>query len=165
MAMDEKRGQGRAGLATIEASGASVTTLSTPIAFAYAIDRKAGRLVLGTSAASVARYLRAASDPEGGARFRDLQAAAFPGFESFVCVDLDAMTRLADRYRDRLAGALATRQNRPAAEVQGDLEHVLGLARLFRAAFVASRIEPDATAIHRVFGLVLHESPPTPARP
>ncbi len=64
LAMDEKRGQGRAGIATVEAAGASVTTLSTPIPLAYAIDRTGGRLVLGSSAAAVARYLESASDPE-----------------------------------------------------------------------------------------------------
>ena len=158
LAMDEKRGQGRAGIATVEAAGASVTTLSTPIPFAYAIDRTGGRLVLGTSAAAVARYLESASDPEAGARFRELQAAAFPGFATFVCIDLEALTRLGGRYRARLARNLAARQARPAAEVEGDLEHVLALAGLFRAAFVASRIEPDATAIHRTLGVILKDS-------
>jgi hypothetical protein len=158
LALDEKRGQGRARIATFEAAGASVTTLSTPIPFAYAIDRPGGRLVLGTSAPAVARYLESASDPEAGVRFRDLQAAAFPGFATFICIDLDAVTRLGSQYRARLARNLAARQNRPAAEVEGDLEHVLALAGLFRAAFIASRIEPDATAIHRTFGVILKDS-------
>ncbi len=93
-----------------------MTTLSTPIPLAYAIDRPGGRLILGTSAPAVARYLEHAADPEAGSRFRDLQAAAFPGFETFVCIDLDALTRLAGRYRERLALNLAARQNRPAAD-------------------------------------------------
>jgi hypothetical protein len=166
LAMDEKRGEGRAGIATFEAAGASVTTLSAPIRFAYAIDRPGGRLVLGTSASAVARYLESASDADAGARFRDVRAVAFPGFETYICIDLDTSTRLAGRYRDRLARFLAARQNRPASDVEKDLEHVLALARLFRAAFVASRIEPDAMAIHRTFGVILHESPgPSSARP
>ena len=138
--------------------GRSVRTLSAPLPFAYAVDGRGGRLVLGTSARSVSRYLDGTSDPESGARFRDLQAATFPGYATFACVDLDAMTRLADRFRDRLAKTLAARQNRPTKEVEGDLEHVLALARLFRAAYVASRIEPDATAVQRSFGLILHGS-------
>lgn len=163
MALDEKRGQGRAAIATSEAGGATVTTLSIPIPFAYAIDRPGARLVLGTSAASVARYLEAASDPEAGERFRDWQAAAFPGFETFICVDLDSLTGLASRHRERLARTLAARQKRPAAEVEDDLEQALSLARLFRAAFIASRIEPDASALHRCFGLIPSESRPTSA--
>jgi hypothetical protein len=166
MALDEKRGRGRAGIATSEAAGASVMTLNIPIPFAFAIDRTGGRLVLGTSPSSVARYLEGASDPTAGARFRDWQAAAFPGYQTFVCVDLDALTRVAGQYRARLALNLAARQNRPAAEVEGDLEQVLALARLFRAAFIASRIEPEATAVHRCFGLILHDSQgPAAARP
>jgi hypothetical protein len=165
-ALDDKCGQGRARIATREIAGASVNTLDIPIPFAYALDRSAGRLVLGTSAVAVGRYLESGSDPEAGARFRDLQAAAFPGFSTFLCVDLDAMTRLATRHRERLAHTLAARQNRPPDEVGGDLEHVLALARLFRAAFVASRIEPDATAVYRTFGVVLNDSQaPSSAQP
>jgi hypothetical protein len=154
MALDEKRGGGRAILATSEAAGSTVTTLSIPIPFAYAIDRSWSRLVMGTSAASVARYLEAASDPEAGVRFREWQAAAFPGYETFACVDLEALTGLAGRYRDRLARNLSARQKRPAADVEDDLNQALALARLFQAAFVASRIEPDASALHRCFGLI-----------
>ncbi len=158
MALDEKRGQGRAGLATTEVAGATVTTLSTPIPFAYAIDRNGGRLVLGTSAASVARYLEGASDPAAGARFRELQAVAFPGYETFVCVDLESLAGLAGRYREHLTRNLAARQKRTASDVEKDLEHVLALAHLFRAAFIASRIEPDASAIHRCFGVIVRDS-------
>lgn len=158
VAMDEKHGRGRAAIATSPAAVASVMTLNIPIPFACAIDRAGGRLVLGTSAASVARYLESSSDPDAGARFRDWQAAAFPGYETFVCVDLDALTRLAGRYRGRLASKLAARQDRPVSEVETDLHHVLALARLFRAAFVASRIEPDASALHRCLGVILKDS-------
>jgi hypothetical protein len=157
MALDEKRGQGRGAIQSSDAAGVTVTTLSTPIPFAYAVDRKGGRLVLGTSASAVARYFESASDPDAGARFRALQAAAFAEYETFVCVDLEAVTRLAGIYRDRLARNLAARQKRPAAEVGRDLEHVLALAGLFRAAFVASRIEPDAAAIHRRLGVILKD--------
>lgn len=157
MALDEKHAPGGSTIASTEAAGARVATLRPPIPFAYAIDRSSGRLVLGTSAPSVARYLEAAADPSSGARFRDLQAAAFPDYDSFVCIDLDAVTRLGGRYRTRVASRVAARRHRPQADVERDLEHVLALAHLFRAAFIAGRIEPDATAIHRTFGLILHE--------
>ncbi len=156
MALDEKRAPGGSAIATTDAAGARVATLRPPIPFAYAVDRASGRLVLGTSAPSVARYLEAAADPEAGARFRDLRAAAFPEYDSFVCIDLDAVTRLGGRYRARVASKVAARRHRPEADVERDLEHVLALANLFRAAFIAGRIEPDATAIHRTFGLILH---------
>jgi hypothetical protein len=113
--------------------------------------------VLGTSASAVARYIESASDPDAGARFGVLQAAAFAEYETFVCVDLEGLTRLAGRFRDRLARNLAARQKRPAAEVGRDLEQVLALAGLFRAAFVASRIEPDASAVHRRLGVILKD--------
>jgi hypothetical protein len=161
-ALDPNRGQGRARIATRDVAGATVMTLDVPLAFAFAVDRVNCRLVLGTSAAAVVRYLESSSDPEAGRRFRDLQAAAFPDAETFVCVDLDALTRFAGRDRGRLARILAARQTRPAAEVERDLDHVLALARLFRAAFLTSRMEPDADAVHRSLGVLL-QAPGTPS--
>jgi hypothetical protein len=166
-ALDEHRGGGRARIATREVAGATVTTLDVPLPFAYAVDRVHGRLVLGTSAGAVARYLECgSSDANASGGFWGLQAAAFAGFETFLCIDFDAVTRLSDRYRDRLILSLAHRQKRPVAAVEGDLEHLLALVRLFRAAFLASRIEPDATAVYRAFGIILHHDrllpPPNP---
>ena len=160
MALDEKRGRGRAGLATFEVAGASVTTLSVPIPFAYAIDRPGGRLILGSSAAAVARYLASASDR--GGRF-PIPRLAGRGLPRIRDVRLhrsrrpDAARRPVSRAAGPQPGRAAESPGRPT--VEEDLEHVLALARLFRAAFVASRIEPDATAIHRTFGVILHGSP------
>jgi hypothetical protein len=162
-AMDDKRGEGRSRIASRAAAGATVMTLDVPLPFAFAVDRARGHLVMGSSAMAVARYLESSTDPEAGRRFRELQAVAFADAETFLCIDLDALTRLADRYRDRLAKNLAARQKRPAVDVERDLDHVLALARLFRAAFVTSRMEPDATAVHRTLGVILHhEELPSP---
>ena len=111
---------------------------------------------MGTSADSVARYLESSSDPKAGERFRRLRAGSFPGNETFLCVDFDAVSKLAGRHRDRLIQTLAARKQRPAADVDGDLTQVLALARLFEAAFVTSRFEPDATTVQRRVGLILH---------
>jgi hypothetical protein len=162
-ALDEHRGGGRARIATRDVAGATVTTLDIPLPFAYAVDRAQGRLVLGTSAAAVARYLEGPSEVDANGGFWGLQAAAFAGFETFFCIDFDAVTRLAGRYRDRLALSLANRQKRPVMAVAGDLDHLLALARLFRAAFLASRIEPDGTAVHRAFGVILHPDKSVPS--
>jgi hypothetical protein len=156
-AMDEKRNQGRSRITTRVVAGITVTTLDFPISFAYAIDARGARLVLGTSVTSVARYLEAASDPKAGERFRRLQAAAFPDDETFFCVDLDAFSQLASRYRDRVVQTLAARKQRPASEVDRDLTQVLALARLFEAVFLTSRLDPDATAVHHKVGLMLHD--------
>ena len=97
-----------------------------PLPFAYAVDRVNGRLVLGTSAAAIARYLESSSDPKAGQRFREFQAAAFAGAVTFVCVDFDAFTRLADRYRDRLAQTLAARQKPRRSSGQAENDQVTG---------------------------------------
>jgi hypothetical protein len=156
-ALDEKHGQGRSRIATREVAGATVTTLDPPLPFAYALDPKNSRLILGTSAGSVARYLEMSEDPHAGERFRAFQAAAFVEAETFVCIDLDASTRLAGQYRDRLASNLAARQKRSVADVEGDLDHVLAMAGLFRAAFLTCRIEPDVRAMHQTLGVILRD--------
>ena len=154
-AMDEKRNQGRSRILTRVVAGATVTTLDFRIPFAYAVDVTGSRLVLSTSADSVARYLESLSDPKAGERFRRLRAGSFPGDETFLCVDLDALNKLAGRHRDGFVQALAVRRRQPAADVDRDLTQVLALARLFEAAFVTSRFEPDATAVQRRAGLIL----------
>ena len=156
-ALDEKRGEGRSRITTRVVAGATVTTLDIPIPFAYAVDRVHGRLVLGTAETAVAHFLESSSDPQSGHRYREFQAVAFPDFETFVCIDLDTLRRLADRHRDRLARNFAARQKRPVSEVEKDLDHVLTLAGLFRAAYLSSRIEPDASAVHRRVGVILHQ--------
>jgi hypothetical protein len=154
--LDEHRGGGRARIATRDVAGATVTTLDVPLPFAYAVDRVHGRLVLSTSAGAVTRYLEGSYAGVRSGGFWGLQAATFAGFETFLCIDFDAVTRLAGQYRDRLVLSLANRQKRPVTAVAADLEHLLTLARIFRAAFFASRIEPDATAVYRTFGVILH---------
>jgi len=156
-AMDEKRNQGRSRILTRVVAGATVTTLDYPVPFAYAFDSAGSHLVVGTSAGSVARYLESSSDPKAGERFRRLQSAAFPGDETFFCVDFDALNKLAGSHRDRLVRSLAARKRRPAVDVDRDLTQVLALARLFEAAFVTSRFESDASTVQRRVGLILHE--------
>ena len=156
-ALDEKRAQGRSRLIGTVVAGASVTTLDTPSPFAYSVDRAGDRLVVSNLVDSIARYLEGSSDSKTGQRFEQFQATAFPEAETFLCVDLDALHGLADRHRDILAQTIAARQNRPVADVKGDLDQVLTLARQFQAAFVSSRIDADTAAVHHSAGLILHD--------
>jgi hypothetical protein len=112
---------------------------------------------MSTSPGAVARYLASSSDPKAGERFHQLQATAFGDAETFICLDLDALNQLAGKQRNRLVETLAARQKRPAADVASDLAQVLALARLFRAGFVTSRFDADATAVHRGVGLIRHD--------
>ena len=58
---------------------------------------------------------------------------------------------------DRLVEILAARKNQPAALVDRDLTQVLAFARLFEAAYVTSRFEPEAAAVHRRIGLITQD--------
>jgi hypothetical protein len=157
VAMDETRAEGRSRITTQVIAGTSVTTLDPPIAFAYAVDQIRDRLVLSTSPAAVARYLEHAGDQNAGSSFGRIRAAAFADATSCACVDFDALGLVVAGHRDRVVRALAARQNRPIADVDRDLAHALALARLFRAGFITSRIDTDATAVQRRVGLLTHE--------
>jgi hypothetical protein len=163
-ALDEKLGQGRSRIVTMKIAGGTVTTLDAPGAFAYGFDARASRLVLGNSAAAVARYLESAPDFRAARRFQDFEARA-PRAGMFAYVDLQAATSVASQFRERLAEALAIRQKRSATEVARDLDDVIASARLLRGAFVASHVEPDASAVKRCVGLILRPQEPTSPRP
>ncbi len=156
-ALDEKRAQGRSRIIGRMVAGSAVATLDTPIPFAYAVDRAGDRLVVSNLADSIARYLEGSSDSKTGQRFDQFRATAFPEAETFLCIDLDAVNGMADGHRDILVQTIAARQKRSVADVKKDLDQVLTLARLFQAAFVSSRIDPDATAVHQSAGLILHD--------
>ena len=157
-ALDEKRNNGRSQIITRPVADSNVTALSSSTPFAYALDDGRSRLILSTSPEAAARYLETASKPQAGARFRQFRARAFPDAQTFLCVDLTALSTLAARRHEPLVQLLATRNNRPPADVERDLAQVVALARLFDAAFLTSRFEPEAAAVHRRAGLLLHES-------
>jgi hypothetical protein len=156
-AMDEKRAQGRSRLVNRVVAGTTVTTLGPPVPFAYAVDRVRARLILSFSPDAIVRYLERSTDLKAGERFGRLRAAAFADAVTYACVDFDALENLAAKHRGRLVQTLAVRQKRPADEVDRDLSHVLALTRLFRAGFITSRFDPDATAVQRSVGLIRHE--------
>jgi hypothetical protein len=131
--------------------------MDTPIPFAYAVDCAGDRLVVSNLVDSIARYLEGSSGSKTGQRFDQFRATAFPEAETFLCIDLDAVNGMADGHRDILVQTIAARQKRSFADVKKDLDQVLTLARLFQAAFVSSRIDPDTTAVHHSAGLILHE--------
>ena len=157
VAMDEKRSQGRSRIATHTVAGTTVTTLDPPVPFAYAVDRARSRLILSTSPAPSARYLesrpiRRPASGSPGSRPRRLKTP----IPTRASTSLPSSTS-ADKHRERLVQTLAARQKRPVDEVDRDLSHVLAIARLFRAGFITSRFDADATAVHRTVGLIRHE--------
>jgi len=164
LALDPDRTQGRAKITTRTVAGVAIQTLDFPISFSYAIDRSSGRVILSTSTDAIARYLEHATDLRSGARFRRFQAVGFSNAQTFGCIDLEAINRLASRHRDRLVQSLAARQDRPIADVDRDLAQVQALARLIDAVFITTRIDPQATAVERSIGVILHAPPTEPAR-
>jgi hypothetical protein len=163
LALDKERAQGRARIKSRAVAGVAIHSLDVSTSFAYAIDRSSKRVILSNSADAIARFLEHTADFKAGGRFRRLQAAAFPNAQTFGCINLEVISRLASRDRDRLVHSLALRQGRPIAEVDRDLTQVQALARLIDAAFVTSRIESQATVVERSIGVIFRARESQPA--
>jgi hypothetical protein len=132
----------------------TISTLDPPISFAYAIDHSGHRLILGTSALAIERYLHAGSDPQAAARFRQLQAAAFADARSFLCLDLAAAETLMRKHRDQFTKMIAARDKRSVDDVSDDLDQFLALAHLFDAAFLTIRVDRASATIHETLGVL-----------
>jgi hypothetical protein len=154
-ALDRRHEQGRLELKTRDVGGRKLTSLvpSTPLAFAAEGDR----IILGSSAAAVARAITQAANPTEGP-LEQLRTTRFPQAGSFACVDL---IRLHDHVVDRrtpLAARLAAGHKRSLEDAQHDVDEALALMALFRQAYATSDIEPDASAVHRSLGLIPREA-------
>jgi hypothetical protein len=158
LALDQKRVPATARLTTKD----GVTALDVPYPFAFAIDRQGRRLIVGSSADSIAGYLHAGASPNAGERFRAIRAAGYPDCDSFAAADLPALGALAERHKDRLVASLARRGGRKPGDVARDLDQLLIAARLFDAAFVAARFDEAASILEHRLGL-LARPPATPA--
>jgi hypothetical protein len=154
MALDEKRAGGRSRIDKREVSGVTISTLDPPIPFAYAVDHSGHRLLLGTSAEAIERYLLASSDPQAAARFRQLQAAAFADAQSFLCLDLAAAETSMRKHRDQFTKMIAAKDKRSVEDVSGDLDQFLALAHLFDAAFLTVRVDRASATIHESLGVL-----------
>jgi len=152
--LNGKLAEGRSRIVSHEVTGVPVKTLDPPVPFAYAVDRASHRLVLGDSAGAVERYLARGSDPNAGARFRGLQARAFPEAHSFLCLDLAAVGTMIATHRDRILGMLVNREHRSRDEVARDLDQFLALSRLFDAAYLTYRIDGESATVFHALGLL-----------
>jgi hypothetical protein len=150
-ALDDNHGQGRLRLATRERNGTRVTALEPTSPIAFAVDR--GRVVIASTPEAVARAFAAGP----GSAFERFREAHFPGVESIAWVNLEAIQNLAHAQRTDLLKRLATQHQRSEDQEAHEVDQMLELVRLFTAAYITSEMAPDATSIHRRFGLVASE--------
>jgi hypothetical protein len=125
---------------------------------AYAIGR--GMLVIGTDVEAVAAVLSGAEGEGMGARPAALEARdrLFPEASTFAYLDLAALHRLATERREELAEYVASRRGADeGGTARADLDRLLDLLPLFRAAYATSGLSEDATIAHRRLGLIVAE--------
>ncbi|MFO0909939.1 MAG: hypothetical protein U0794_16585 [Isosphaeraceae bacterium] len=119
--------------------------------------------MVGSTAAAVARALAAQDDPEAGERFRAIRERYAAGAANLALLDLDSVYRFADTHRAGLAQRLLNRAKPESNDAGRDLDQVLELVHLFRAAYLTSTLDPSFTSVHRTLGLVAQ--PGTAASP
>jgi hypothetical protein len=152
--LDERHQRGRFRVASREYHGFFIKTIEPAVPFAFTVDPKGRRLILGNSPAAVERFLAGRLRGDVSARWLDLKATAFPDAQSFLCLDLAAVHAMIRDHRDAIADLISRREHRSRDDVARDLENAASLAELFDAAFWAGQTDPKtATAFHTV-GLV-----------
>jgi hypothetical protein len=168
-ALDPRHGGGQLRLESRDVAGRKVTALSpsSPLAFAVENDR----LILGSTRAAVARALTSSTTPEQGvAPLEALRAREFPRAGSVLWLDLVRLHDDLVSRRPAFVARLAARNHSTTEKAERDLDQAVALMALFQQAYGTSRIEPDATAVHRTLRLIARPpaaprvSPPTPTR-
>jgi len=139
---------------TEERNGRRVTKLGPGDKSVLAYQSNADHLIVGNSGEAVAEFaaspgFSASTSPLAGLRDRYAGDA-----ETFAVIDLPRLVDVVQRSRNAVIRDLAGRSGRPLAEVDGDLGHVLSLARLFRGVVATSNANRDATEVHRTLGLI-----------
>jgi hypothetical protein len=165
-ALDPRHGGGQLRLESREVAGRTVTALtpSSPLAFAVENDR----LILGSTRAAVARALTSTTTP-AAASLEALRTREFPQAGSFLWLDLARLHDDLVSRRPAIVARLAARNHSSVEKADRDLDQAVALTTLFQQAYATSRIEPDATAVHRALRLIARPtaaprgSPPTPA--
>jgi hypothetical protein len=154
--LDAKASAIGARVSSQELRGVRVTSLDGgSVAVSYAIGPRF--VAVGTTPEAVAGF--AADPPAGGnPTLERLRTEYFPASETYLAADLESLHRLAGTHREALLARLAAGRGGDEAAARRDLDGVLALVRLFRAAFATSRLEPDATAAHRTLGLIVRET-------
>ncbi|WP_435005402.1 hypothetical protein P12x_003285 [Tundrisphaera lichenicola] len=150
VALDDKREAEHPRVVTRTLEGIRVTELVDDLKSRLSYRVESGRLTLGNIPEAVARF----EHGPPSALLSDLRSKYFPEAKTFALVD---MARLGDevrKYRGPIASHLATRSSRPVEAVDGDLDQLLSLAGLFRAALMTSATGPGGTEIHRTLGLI-----------
>ena len=159
-ALNAKRGDGQTRVESRTVGGVKVTALSEASPFAYAVAE--GRLFVGSTPEAVARAASAGADGAASARVEEVRAECFPRAETFAWVDLRALHEFASSHRQQVARRLAARQKRDEANSARDLDQALALIKLFRVAFAANEMTPDATSVHHTIGLIGRLPAPEP---
>ena len=133
---------------TIGDSRMTLLTDGLRTSLAYRVDRT--RLVVGNSAEAVARF----GTGRPPSTLLDLRARDFPQAETFAIVDLPPLVQEVRSIRGPLAIALANRSKRPVEAAGRDLDDLIAVADLFRAATFAAVGSKDATEVHRTIRLI-----------
>ena len=141
-------------------AGVSVTTLiggPSPFAFATA----PGVFALGSDPDAVAVFA-AAPNGKTESPLEGLRNELVRDASTHFVVDLDRVRQVIGSRFDQVVEHLAKDRKSDDGNPRQDLENMLALASLFRAAYMTSAIPADFSSAHRTIGLVSKQPPVKP---
>jgi len=160
VALDEKHGKGRARVVSREAFGLTIKSLDPALPFAFAVDHRNPRLIVGDSPETIERIAGQGPGGPDAPGIRRIQSLAFPNAQSFACLDLAAVRSYFMSHRDSIVELISRRENRDRDQVARDLEDVAALAKLFEGVYWSCRVDrPSSTALHQIGLLSSHARP------
>jgi len=110
---------------------------------AYRVD--GGRLVVGSGSDTVKRF----GSTAGPLLFQEIRDRYLADSGTFAILDMNRSVEVITKYRVPIARRLATGPDRPIADVERDLDQLLSVAPLFRAAAFVSEVCGGGSEVHR----------------
>ncbi len=160
-ALDSQHARGQLRLERREVEDRSVYALRPRTPLAFAID--GGQLLLANNAEALAHVLTnhpAGVGGSGGGVLDRLRKLPIDLSGSFAWLDVAGLQHYVEIHRKNLVVRLAAQQKRPEAEVRQDLVQAVALMALFQDAYFTSSLSPDASSMHRTFGLLARDPAP-----
>jgi hypothetical protein len=155
VAIDKDRRLSRWTIEDRTIDGRRVTSLAgSPGPFTYAVGE--GILAIGTAPEAVAAAVRGGERPASTSSLARIRAEFFPSSQTFACVDLDALVRLAGAQRAALLEMLRSGDGEASP---ADFDQLLGFAKLFRCVYLACDVDPEFRIAGQALALIGRASP------
>ncbi|WZO98065.1 hypothetical protein EP7_005118 [Isosphaeraceae bacterium EP7] len=155
VSLDKDRREARWTIEDRTIDGVKATSVAgSPGPFTYAVGE--ALIALGTSPDAVAAVISLGDRPGLTSRLAEIRAKYSPKSQTFACVDLEALVRLAGTQRAALLAMLSSGEGDASP---ADFDQLLAIANLFRCASLACEVDPEFRLASQAIALIGRSAP------